>query len=327
MPQTILTGNTLAAGLRSDFQETYRPIYDGVEKELGSVMALDIPTQHLTETFAYRESLPGPALWLRGDPMPEGGLGSKSYTVTHFDYARRVTWHRNDRHDNRIGDLYADARMLGGRFARLDSKAFIEILTGTASLLPAIPTCPDGAALFATTAGGVNRFGVSSGNLLTGTGVATAAAIMTDFYSAITQFDKFQDTTGEPYYEPDAMGASYVVYFGVGNRKLFSDAFKLNLVHSVISSTGAAISNTILADGINVRLVATSRITDNDWFVFREDAPVKAIASTLLEPLREEEATADNSDVSRDSGLEYVQFVVRKGYLCNIPIGAIKVNN
>lgn len=328
MPQTILTGSTLAAGLRSDFQNTWRQTYDGIEKELGSVMALDVPMDRLTETFAYRESLPVPALWLRGDPVPVGGLGSVSYSATAFDYARRISWHRNDRHDNQIGNLYEDARALGARFARLDSKAFAEFLLASASLLPNIPNAPDGAALASATNGaGGDRFGVSGGNIISGSGVATSSAIETDLFAAFARFDAFQDTASEPLYEPDLAGEGYVIYANAANRKVFTQALAADTVHSVVSSTGAAVSNVVLASGAKVMIHFTQRITDNDWHIFRTDAMVKPIASGLLEPLREEVATADNSDLSRDTGEEYIQFIVRKAYWTNIPYGYIKVNN
>lgn len=323
MPQTILTGSTLAAGIRSDFDNTYRQQWDGVEKFLSRVMQLDVPQSHLTETFGYRESLPAPKLWLRGDPIPTGGLGSKSFSVTAYDYARKITWHRNDRMDNKVGDLKSDAMSLATRFARLDSVAFAEILAGTASMLPAIPTAPDGQALFY----GSTRFGHANGNIYTGTGVAAVGTIQADFFGVIGRFDAFQDTAGEPLYEPSMDGGKYVIFVGSANRKLFNEAFVAENVHSVVSTTGAAVQNVVLASGEQVTLNFTPRITDNDWFVFREDAIVKPIFSTLREALRSADETEDNSDAARNTGLESVQFAIRKGYGLNLPYSVIKVNN
>ena len=323
MAITVLTGETLAAGIRSDFENTYRTTYDGVEKFLGRVMQIDVPQAHLTETFGYRDSLPTPGLWRRGSPIPTGGMASKSYTVTAFDYARELRWHRNDRNDNKVGDLYSDARNLGGMFARLDSMAFAEILTNSASLLPSIPNAPDGQALFY----GSTRFGHASGNIVSGGGVASASAVITDFYAAVARFNAFQGTQGQPFFEPNMESASYTIFAGSANQQVFMSAFKAELFHSVLSSTGAAVSNTVLASGERVTLNFSSRISDNDWFVFREDAPVKAIASTLREPLRMAESHEQNSDTARNTGEESVQFAVRKGYVVNVPFGAIKVNN
>jgi len=323
MAITVLTGETLAAGIRSDFENIYRPTWDGVEKLIGRVMQLDVPQNHLVETFGYRDSVPAPALWRRGSPVPTGGMASKSYTVTAFDFARQVRWHRNDRMDNKVGDLYADAKNLGGMFARLDSIALAELLTNSASLLATIPNAPDGNALFY----GSTRFGHASGNIVSGGGVASAAAIITDFYSSVARFNAFQGTNGQPFFEPGVEGASYTIFAGSGNQQVFASAFRAELVHSVLSSTGAAVSNVVMASGERVSINFTPRITDNDWFVFRDDAPVKAVASTLREPLRMAESHEQNSDTSRNTGDESVQFAIRKGYVVNMPFGAIKVNN
>ena len=323
MAITVLSGETLAAGIRSDFEKTYRTAYDGVEKNLGRVMQIDVPQAHLVETFGYRDSLPMPALWRRGSPIPTGSVASKSYTVTAFDYAQSIRWHRNDRNDNKVGDLYADAQMLGGMFARLDSVAFAEILTNTASLLPSIPNAPDGQALFY----GSTRFGHASGNIVSGGGVASAQAILTDFYAGVARFNAFQGTNGQPFFEPNMESASYTIFAGSANQELFMQAFRAELIHSVRSSTGAGVTPSSIASGESVTLNFTSRISDNDWFVFREDAPVKAIASTLREPLRMAEEHEQNSDTSRRTGEESIQFALRKGYVVNQPFGAIKINN
>ena len=73
----------------------------------------------------------------------------------------------------------------------------------------------------------------------------------------------------------------------------------------------------------------TSRITDNDWYVFRNDAPVKPIFETDRRPIMEESALTDgnNSDEVRNTGYEYVQYSLRKGFGVNVPFGGIKVNN
>lgn len=325
MPQTILTGSTLAAGIRSDFQNTWREQYDGVVAGLKDVMDIDVPQSHLTETFGYRESLPIPTRWQRGNPIPTGGLGSKSFSVTAYDFARRIKWHRNDRMDNKVGDLAGDAKQLAGRFARLDSIAFAEILANSASMLPAIPNAPDGNPLFYSG----TRFGNSGGNVVSGDGVTTVAQIQTNWFEVLERFDRFADTAGEPIFEPNMGTSRYVIYAGSHLRKLMNEALVAEVTHSVVSTTGAGVTNAVLASGEKVEIRFTSRIasTQNDWYVFRPDAMVKPIFSTLREALRTADATEDNSDESRSTGLEYFQAVIRKGYSLNMPYGAIQVDN
>lgn len=323
----ILSGNTLAAGLRADFDRTYQQSYAGVEASLGTMMELNIPSDKRTELYALHRTMPYPERWDLGSPIPTEGTDSLTYSVTNYRYAKAIEWERDDRMDNQIGDLFAKASRLGENFASLDSRIFIELLTGTASLLPAIPNAPDGAALYASTAGGAARFGLSGGNIETGGGVATTAAIISDFFDSIERFGGFQNTKGQPFFEPDVASSEYVVYFNVANTEIFTQSFKTVAVHSVVSTTGARVDNVILASGVQVRLVPTQRITDNDWFIFRTDAPVRPLFCQQREGLRQSVATEENSDVARNTGVESIQFVVRKGYGVNVPFATVKVNN
>lgn len=323
----VLTGATLAAGLRSDFMDAWKQDYEGVLKNLGDVMSLSIPSDKRTELYAARRTMPYPERWDYGDPIPEEGTDSKAWNVTNYRYAKRVGWLRDDREDNQVGDLRGDAQALGSHFASLPSKFLIEVMTASPTLLPAIPNAPDEVALYNTTdeTGGA-RFGVTGGNIVTGTGV-TAAQIEADWFSAIIRFAEFLNTKGEPFFDPDTQDERYVIYFGVANFAAFQEAFRANIVHSVISTTGAGVSNVIMSAGTSVLLRGTGRITDNDWFLFRADSTIKAVFVQDREGIRMSQATDENSDESRDTGKEYVQFVERLGVGVNIPYATVKVDN
>lgn len=325
----ILSGSTLAAGIRDDFDRTYQQTYDGVEASLGEVMQLNVPSDKRTEIYGMHRTMPYPERWDSGnEAIPEEGTDSLSFSITNYDYAKRIKWRRNDRQDNQVGDLRGKAEQTGRNFASLDSRVFIELLTAAATLLPAIPNAPDGAALYSATDGAsADRFGISGGNIITGTGVATSGAVEADFFNAIERFGQFLNTKGQPYFEPDVASERYTIYFGIANTGVFIQAFRANLVHSVATSTGAGVTNVIMASGAQVTLRPTSRITDNDWFVFRGDSPVRALFSQMREPLRAAEATEDNSDTARDTGVEYVQWVERKGFGVNVPFATVQVNN
>lgn len=325
----ILSGSTLAAGIRDDFDRTYQPTFDGVLRQLGRVMQMDVPLNHRTETFGMHETIAYPERYDEGnEAIPMEGTSSNSFTVTAKSFGKRVRWRRIDRVDNKVGDLRAKAQMLGGHFASLDSRVFAEFLNNSASLLPAIPNAPDGAALFSTTNGAsAARFGRTGGNIVTGTGVTTSSQVEADFFSALDAFAQFQDKKGQPYYEADAGSSSYTIFAASADRKVVTQALKADVVHSVQATTGAGVSNVIIASGESVTVVFTARLATGDWYIFRDDAPVKAVFSGVREPLRFAEATEDNSDEARTSGIEYVQWSVRKAYGLNVPFAAIKVNN
>lgn len=325
------SGTDLALAIGAEFDQTYQQTYDGIDAWLSAVMDLDNPSTRRVETFGMLESMPVPELWRRGDPIPTEGTGAKRFSVVNYTYAKRIDWHREDREDTLIGDVLPRFRTLAERMALVAPKAATEIIVNSASLLPAIPNAPDGAALFSTTDGdSAARFGATNGNLLTGNGT-TAAQITTDFYAAVNQFADFQDTKGEPYFEPNIGGEAYTIISPVDLRKAMIEALRAEIVYSTGGATYAAgVSNLVQASGVNLRFMFTSRLTDaSDWYIFRDDAAVKPLFELTRRPVQEESALADsnNSDSTRNTGMEYVQYSKRCGFGVNVPFGAIKINN
>lgn len=323
----ILNGSALAAGLLSDFQNTYDQDFDNVQAGLSLVMDMERQSATRTTTYAYRETPPYPKRRPRGNPVDFGVMKSVSFSVTAYNYARGLAWNRDDRMDNQIGDLAADAQALGSNFASLPSSVFIEFLTGTASLLPAVPNAPDGVALFSALNGdGNNRFGVSGGNIYTGTGT-TPTPVRADIFGAIERMTTFQNTEGKPFFPPRADMPEHAIWFSATNQDVMAEALRADIVHSVQQSTGAGVTNLIIAGGLKLSLFPTAEITDNDIFIARGDVPVKPLFMTTREPLRSVIATEDNSDDARKTGVESVQFEWRGAFGANVPFGFIKVNN
>lgn len=339
MPGFIgLDPSMIAAGVRDDFQGTYDETNAGIIDDLSDAMQMDVPFNHRTETFGMLESIGAPERFDEGnEAIPEEGTDSKTFSVTTYDYGKRVSWRVKDREDNKVGDLKAKATNLGLRFGLIPSKIFVEMLTSVPSLLPAIPNAPDGAAVYSATDGdSAARFQVTGGNIETGGGVATSAAIQTDFYQSLGRFDAMKDIKGEYYWPTAIRDETYTVFYNSANREVFNLAFfgtavMQQAVGTSTSNTGSAasVSNTILVGGIKAKLVPTPYLTDNDWFIFRNSARVKPFFRGIRRALQIEEALkgVGNSDRVRDIAKEYVQFTVREAYGVNQPFATIKVNN
>lgn len=332
----VLAGNALTAGLRADFADTYKVTYEGVKNRLSDVMDIDIPTNLRTTPFAYFESAAYPVRWPMGDTISSKPFRSVQFSVSVFDWARRIQWHVNDKDDDQTRSLLTQARSLGQHFATLYERVFFQILRNAtdSELLPAIPNAPDGAALFATTANGADRFGVSGGNIVTGGGVATSGAVRADFFNAIERFRQFQDTESQPLWDDSAIDRGFKVFYGVANWQVFAEAFQqgrtLAIVQNVAAAenvAAAAPTNVILDAGINVELVPTQRITDNDWFVCMKGAHIKPIGSLMRQQPFESFATFSTSDHTNDTGEEYMQIKSRQGFFVNNAFGALQVNN
>lgn len=328
---TVIASSVLANGLRTEFTDTYLAIQNRqADSRLSMVMDLGIGATNRQHEFAYFEAAPHMAYWQRGTAIPQDNFGSVQFSVPVYTWGRRVAWHKEDRKDDQTQSLFDMARMCGQSAALLPERFFFDLITGSTGTLPAVPTAPDGAAMFATTAGGANRFGVSSGNLLTGNGVASASAILTDYYNTLEQWKQFQDGKGQPLLSDETIDAGVICIFGAANLEAFEEAFLQKRQGTVYGSGEAATPSNIVQDASrNVTLWASSRISDNDWYVFLKNPPKKP--TFILDREGVQEFTSlegdNNSDRTRDTGEEYVQWERRAGAGIALPFGAIKVNN
>lgn len=329
--QGVYAGNAvdslvLAAGLRGDFWDTYSKTYEGLKPVLSNFMQLDVPSDKLAETYGYFGAAPYPRRWVRGEGISTKAFKGYSWQVANKDYALRVDWHKNDRQDDQTKSLFERAQDAGRNFATMDERVLVQLATGATDLdmLDALPNAPDGVGLYSATDGdGAARFGITGGNIVTGTGVATSEAIRVDLFTAIVRAMGFLDTEGQPLFDPSTVLKGISILFGVANFKIFNEAFKqMFTVQSSVAPT-----NIILDAAINVSLFPTPRITDNDWFVFFNGAPKKPIFSQLRQPIKEFFADMNNSDECRAHGKEYLQWDCRRGYGVALPYGTVKVNN
>lgn len=333
-PLPILAGNTLDPGTRIEAMNTYAQMYRGLTDRLGGVMQFAVPSTHLTEIYSYFETPPYAQRWPRGTNRPNKGFKSVKFTVTNHDWTVGTRWHLNDEQDAQI-PLVSHARIVATRAANLAERVFFQILQGTTDpdLLPAVPTAPDGSALFSSS----TRFGRASGNLLTGTGVSTGSLILADFYSVRAAYRGYQDTEGQPLLDDAAVDEGvYHIFYNSDNDLVFRQAFvqsrSLVIVKNVAATENVAATtptNIILESGVRVMLHPTQRITDNKWYVILEHGsiPIKPIVQQARYPMTERVQTMENSDEARSTKFVGFDFDWREGYYVNLPYMAVEVSN
>lgn len=326
--QPVIAGASFTPGLRTEFLNTYSFVYDGIKGGLSKVMRLGIPSDKDRETYFFWESAPHVKRWIRGKNMPSKNFKGVQYEAVNYEWAQSIPWHFADRQDDQTKSLPEQARKMGKSFALIEERVFFELITGTASLLPNIPNAADGAAPYSTTDGAsANRFGVANGNSLTGNGVAVAG-IQQDYFLTMAQYRKFQDTEGQPLWDdPTLDGTVRILYAAGSNEENFKKAFAQGITHSVLSSTGAGVTNVILDAGYKVKAVPTQRLSGNSWYSFLEDADVKAFFSQLRQPPSEITSTFENSDATRKTGVEEFSMWARYGFGVGTPYSTIKVTN
>jgi len=330
-----LSSADLLRDIRAEFTNTYNSEAK-TSPNLPLVMKLGIQSTKRTEHYGYHESTPGLERWDRGDDMPEDEIISRSFSVENYSFAKAIGWFEDDVEDMQLAGFREKARAVAHKGKILPERMFFQILTAAsnAQLLQAIPNAPDGAALFAATAGGADRFGVSGGNIISGSGVASAAAVRTDFWNAIERLGAFVDTEGEPLLE-DELDGEIVVVAPRSASEIFTEAFKQERTLQVATNVagtenvgGAAVTNSIRAGNLSVRLWFSQRISDTDWSVIVNSPTVpKPVFEQIRSPMRVIEENRSNSREARRSKRQAILADMRAGYGVALPYGAIKVNN
>jgi len=328
---TVIASQVLANGLRTEFADTYSAIQNRqADSRLSLVMDLSIGATNREHEFAYFEAAPHMAQWTRGSSIPEDAFDSVSFTTPVYTWGRRIKWHKEDRKDDQTQSLMDIARMAGQSAALLPERFFFDLLTGSTNTLPAVPNAPDGAAFFATTAGGSARFGVTDGNLLTGNGVASVSAIRTDYYNAIEQFKQMQDGKGQPLLSDEVIDSGVVCVHSAADTEAMEEAFLQRRQGEVLGTdAGTTPSNLVQDASRNVTLWGSQRLATGDWYVFLRNPAKRATFMLDREGIQEYSSLEgdNNSDHTRNTGEEYVQWERRAGAGIALPYSAIKINN
>lgn len=335
----VMAAALLANGLRTEFVDTYMEIRNRMaDSRLARVMDLGLGATNRKHQFAYPEAAPHMAHWERGKSIPMAAFDSTKFEVNVYNWGRRIQWHRDDREDDQTDSLFDNARTAGQSAALLPENFFFDLVTNSAGKLPVVPNAPDGVAMFNATDGdGNDRFGVSGGNIITGSGVASASAILTDYYALITRWKRMVDRTtdGEPLLTDSVLEAGILIVHAIEQTEVMEQAFRqLRQAADAPGGTGgAAVTNVILDTSRNVQLWGTPRLTvsgtDADWYAFLLGAPKMPTFYLDRQGIQEHQALMqdNNSDDVRTTGMEYVQFDTRSGAGIALPFGAIKVNN
>ncbi len=326
---TVQANELLANGLRTEFVDTYQAVQNRVaESEVSIIMDLDVKATNRTHEFAYLNSAPHMEHWRRGDTVPTDMMDSVGFTATAHTWARRIPWHKEDRKDDQTGSLYDVARTAGSSAALLPSRFAADALNGSADTLPSVQNAPDGVALFNATDGtGAARFGVTGGNIVSGSDIwDTTAATVAGVYAAIERFKGMLDGKGQPLWTPDVLEQGFLIIHPHTRTEEIDEAFKQRRQGS---AAGGAPSNVFQDASRDFQLWGNQRMTSDSIIVALKGAPKKPLFLMDREGLIEMSSLEgdNNSDHTRDTGEEYVQFERRCGLGIALPYALVEVQD
>ena len=326
---TVQAGELLANGLSTQFVDTYQAVQNRVaESAIGKFVDLNIKATNRTHEFAYLNSAPHMEHWRRGDSVPTDMMDSVGFTATAHTWARRIPWHKEDRKDDQTNSLYDMARTAGSSAALLPARFAFDAFNNTANTLPSIPNAPDGVSLFnANDGAGNDRFGVSGGNIVSGSDIwDTTAATVAAVYEAIERFKGMKDGKGQPLWTDDVLEQGFLIIHPHGRTQEMDEAF---IQRRQGSAAGGAPSNVFQDASRDFELFGTQRLTTDNLLVTLKGAPKKPLFLMDREGVTEQSSLEgdNNSDHTRNTGEEYVQFERRCGLGIALPYGIIEVQD
>lgn len=323
---TTSSTNTIVAGIRAEFSDTYARSYTGVQERMGAIAEF-IPSDKRLENYAFYESAPHWAIWNDGEEIRSKSFKDATFSVRNRSWGIRTEWNRDDRRDDLTKSLLPRVKDVAMSGPLVHERVLFQMMTGATDtdLLPSIPNAADGSALYSSS----TRFGAPLGNLLTGSGVASGPAIVTDLFSVFSQFALFQDTEGQPLWDASDLDKGFIVFFSPANERVFTEAVHQTIQAYANSTSNAGVSNVVQAAAKKITLVPTARVTDNDWYVFLREPRRKPFVVQERDPITEKIVLFDDS---MDNGVlatkvEFAQWDARFGYGIATPYATIKVNN
>lgn len=320
-----------AEAFRADLQTTFVTTYEKqavASPKLSAFMALDVPSDKRAEIYGYPESMPTIDRWERGEPIPREESRIVTYEIFNEDWGKAFEYHENDLDDLKLIEGRTWVRGLAKRAGQVPERVAFQLIDGTtnAKLLPSIPLAPDGAALFAATAGGAARFGVTGGNIVTGNGYSGAAIRATLMGLVIPRFMAFKDTKSEPLLDQSQIENRLVILANSDYYEGFAEAFSQAITRSDGPAGSAGVTNIVMDSGLTIELWLTQRKSVDNWIVVAPNAGPPPLVWQKRAAVRTIDEDRTNSDRARNTKQNSFQVDFRAGAGMNLPFAAIQVD-
>ena len=317
---------SLRAGLQNELMDTWKkegPVY---EKQQAVLIRRLSYTNLRKAPYGFKESLPFPERWDYGTTRKKQTFRDRVIYSSIHPYSLAIPWSRWDEVDDQLGDLRSHVQQATRRFLQLPDALYSEYFNGAASLNPALVNAYDGVGIFSNVDGAGNpRFGATGGNIVTGSGLSTAA-VMHDMAVAQRRLLSFTDPTArKPLFSEDEVAFSKLVAIIPKElNEIFQKVTDQEFIRSDLTSVTA--ESNYLKGTFEYRV--NQYLTDpSDWYVVLNHNFYKPFI--YRGPKGPETVIADmnNSDHARDTA-EYAFYAdIRVSLGVWFPASIIKIDS
>jgi hypothetical protein len=317
---------SLQAGIRRELMDIWKQKYPIYRQQQEKAIRM-LPQINLREaTYAFKESLPFPNLWPYGMPRQYQTFKDKAITMAVVPYELTIPWSVWDERDDQLGDIRSHVQMAVERFLQLPDVLFAEYLNAAASLNPSLYNCYDGAALFSSVDGnGDARYGVTGGNIITGSGL-TAAGLITDLAQVQERALKMVDpTASKPLFAADDV--KFNAMFVIGPPEANAVLQKVSNAEMIWQTGQAITSETNWLKGTFQWDLNSYLTTSKSLYVIVQHPFWKPVIFRGPEQVESIIADMTNSDRSREvnENVAYASIRCRMGPF--FPATIFKINN
>lgn len=307
------------------FQAQYEPFFHHIGNEsAGRNLARNA-------SFAWKESVPFPQRWDRGTSRNHQVFKDIKIDVPIYRFELTMDVEIHDQEDDQLGVESAKRHMqlAVNRYLVLPMKLLAEYLNGTSVDLPSLDVAYDGVNLFSTVDGDGNaRFGVTSGNLLTGDdgGTVTVQGMTNDIFNAHQQFIQYLDPAGEIIYDESMADiGNFLVIVPPEMAQVANEVAKSEYLRFT-GSTDGGIQTNVLKNRVNY-MTNPYLTSADDYFILLRNNYWKPMLKRQNTDVRSIWSDLNNSDRAREEYIESLYTDTRIGLSVWCPFTCIKVNN
>lgn len=311
-----VAASTLREGMLSDYRQAYLDTKSQADPRCDLIMDTK-GSNGRSDTRGFFNAPPHPRHQPQGDPIHEEGMGDEEFTTVNHPYGLWIPYHVDDLEDDRTASL-REAAAGGGRNHRLlKERGLFDLLTGTASTIPAVPNAADGTAVFSSS----TRFETANGNDLTvSSWNASGPAARGGIFTGLEQFALYKDGKGQPLHNTNVLESTVLVIHAVADMDVMAEVFHMGTVAYANSTSNAGVDNVLALPqpgggrSSTFTVWPTSRLSAGTMLIALTGRNVSPFIFQERTPIREMYADDSNDPEARKTGMYGVGWRQRLGF-------------